>query len=214
MDKRIRGRILSVHDTSEAKGFLGTFGYFANSLNDFENLNNTLYAALMEFSDKPKKQFFCAWIAIPGDTENAEKKKFLYFLPEFFVFPDTEEGTMDKRIKGRILTPADVKDAGQYAGSFGYFGNVTLDFEDLDIAFYGQLTETPLNSFYGTPDGTGNIAKFLMFVPEEFVADDVPEPPEEIIVPETEHQNLWDLQRQIDVLEERLTKLEKRLESN
>lgn len=120
---------------------------------------------------------------------------------------------MDKRIKGRILTPADVKDAGQYAGSFGYFGNVTLDFEDLDVAFYGQLTETPLNSFYGTPDGTGNIAKFLMFVPEEFVADDVPEPPEEIIVPETEHQNLSDLQKRIDALEERLAKLEKRLES-
>lgn len=85
MDKRIKGKILSVHDTSKAKEFLGSFGYFANKLEDFENLDNTLYAPFMEFSDKPTKQFFCAWIASPGDTENAEKKKFLYFLPEMFV---------------------------------------------------------------------------------------------------------------------------------
>lgn len=83
--QRVDGRTMYPEPVNPAKEFLGTFGYFANSLNDFENLDNTLYAPFMEFSDRPKKQFFCAWIAIPGDTENAEKKKFLYFLPEIFV---------------------------------------------------------------------------------------------------------------------------------
>ena len=67
----------------------------------------------------------------------------------------------------KILTVSDIKDSKNLLGCFGYFGEVLEDLVDLEDAFYGQLTEFPLDSFFGTPDSDCNdVRKFMFFVPE------------------------------------------------
>jgi len=123
---------------------------------------------------------------------------------------------MDKRIKGTILTSSDIKNSENLLGCFGYFGDNPLDFKDLDIAFYGQLTEFPKGSFFGTPDSEG-VREFLMFLPEMNVSDELEEPPEEISLdgefltkcypslnevkePKTIEERLSDIEKELDEL--------------
>jgi len=111
---------------------------------------------------------------------------------------------MDTRIKDKtkIFGNGDITQAEQnYTGCFGYFANKAEDFNNLENTFYGQFIGTDYSDRrFFTPDPeTGNALKFLMFLPEEFVSDDlveVPEndnpeypdyleePPEEIDIPE------------------------------
>lgn len=120
---------------------------------------------------------------------------------------------MDTRIKDKtkIFGNGDITQAEQnYTGCFGYFANKAEDFNNLENTFYGQFIGTDYSDRrFFTPDPeTGNALKFLMFLPEEFVSDElveVPEsdnpeypdyleePPEEIDIPEyPETQDYWD----------------------
>ena len=122
---------------------------------------------------------------------------------------------MDTRIKDKtkIFGNGDITQAEQnYTGCFGYFANKAEDFNNLDNTFYGQFIGTDYSDrrFYTPDPETGNALKFLMFLPEEFVSDDlveVPEsdnpeypdyleePPEEIDIPEypeTQETQDWD----------------------
>lgn len=120
---------------------------------------------------------------------------------------------MDTRIKDKtkIFGNGDITQAEQnYTGCFGYFANKAEDFNNLENTFYGQFIGTDYSDrrFYTPDPETGNALKFLMFLPEEFVSDDlveVPEsdnpeyhdyleePPEEIDIPEyPETQDYWD----------------------
>ena len=122
---------------------------------------------------------------------------------------------MDTRIKDKtkIFGNGDITQAEQnYTGCFGYFANKAEDFNNLENTFYGQFIGTDYSDrrFYTPDPETGNALKFLMFLPEEFVSDDlveVPEsdnpeypdyleePPEEIDIPEypeTQETQDWD----------------------
>ena len=119
---------------------------------------------------------------------------------------------MDTRIKdkSKIFGNGDITQAEQnYTGCFGYFANKAEDFNNLDNTFYGQFIGTDYSDRrFFTPDPeTGNELKFLLFLPEEFVSDDlveVPgtdipeypdyleEPPEEIDIPEYQYNDYVD----------------------
>ena len=122
---------------------------------------------------------------------------------------------MDTRIKDKtkIFGNGEITQAEQnYTGCFGYFANKAEDFNNLENTFYGQFIGTDYSDrrFYTPDPETGNALKFLMFLPEEFVSDDlveVPEsdnpeypdyleePPEEIDIPEypeTQETQDWD----------------------
>ena len=119
---------------------------------------------------------------------------------------------MDKRIKGSILTSSDIKNSESLLGCFGYFGDNPLDFKDLDIAFYGQLTEFPKGSFFGTPDSEG-IKEFLMFLPEMNVSNELEEPPEEISLNGEPLTKCYpSLNEEPKTIEERLSDIEKELD--
>lgn len=119
---------------------------------------------------------------------------------------------MDKRIKGPILTSSDIKNFKNLLGCFGYFGDNPLDFKDLDIAFYGQLTEFPKGSFFGTSDSEGT-REFLMFLPEMSVSDELEEPPEEISLDgELLTKCYPSLNEESKTIEERLSDIEKELD--
>ena len=119
---------------------------------------------------------------------------------------------MDKRIKGSILTYSDIKNSKNLLGCFGYFGDNPLDFKDLDIAFYGQLTEFPKGSFFGTPDSEG-IREFLMFLPEMNVSNELEDVPEEISLDgELLTKCYPSLNEEPKTIEERLSDIEKELD--
>lgn len=117
---------------------------------------------------------------------------------------------MDTRIKDKtkIFGNGDITQAEQnYTGCFGYFANKAEDFNNLENTFYGQFIGTDYSDrrFYTPDPETGNALKFLMFLPEEFVSDDIAEipehsdyleePPEEIDIPEypeTQETQDWD----------------------
>ena len=124
---------------------------------------------------------------------------------------------MDKRIKGSILTYSDIKNSKNLLGCFGYFGDNPLDFKNLDVSFYGQLTEFPKGSFFGTPDDTGGVKEFLMFLPEMNVSNELEDIPEEIELPEPLDGELLkkcypSLNEESRTIEERLSDIEKELD--
>ena len=110
----------------------------------------------------------------------------------------------------KILTVSDIKDSKNLLGCFGYFGNVPFDLADLDVAFYGQLTEFPLDSFFGTPDSdTGGTRNFLFFLPESSVQiqehTEAQEQTEQ--TPETIEQKIDRLADKIQSLSDRVDRL-------
>lgn len=105
----------------------------------------------------------------------------------------------------KILTVSDIKDSKNLLGCFGYFGEVLEDLVDLEDAFYGQLTEFPLDSFFGTPDSDCNdVRKFMFFVPESSlretkIIDESKEEPKD--------SKIEELSKRVEVLEEKLNDL-------
>lgn len=104
---------------------------------------------------------------------------------------------MDTRIKDKtkIFGNGDITQAEQnYTGCFGYFANKAEDFNNLENTFYGQFIGTDYSDrrFYTPdPENENEPLKFLMFLPEEFVSDEIAEvsesleePPEEIDIPD------------------------------
>ena len=99
---RVEGRTMYPESNNPANEFLGDYGYFANKLEDFENLDNTLFAQFIEYANKPTNEFFCTWIEKPNNVK--ERKKFIFFLPREFVIPAEIPETLEE-FPGEIEIP-------------------------------------------------------------------------------------------------------------
>lgn len=109
----------------------------------------------------------------------------------------------------KILTVSDIKDSKNLLGCFGYFGEVLEDLIDLEDAFYGQLTEFPLDSFFGTPDSDCNdVRKFMFFVPESSLRETkIIDESKEESKEESKDSKIEELSKRVEVLEEKLNDL-------